>query len=319
MFDSASYALYAKDDRYMTSFGTRRISELREKICFCPTCERYTLTEMTSLPSDERFNLIARHNLYLCLNEIRLIKQAIYEGRLWELAEVRARTHPRLLEGLKKLGKYRTYLEKHSPMIKEHAIFYSGPESLLRPEVTRHLMKLKTIPVPLSAEILIILPEPPKRPFSKTKEQKRYRKIIHGVFSGNDLRKVHICTVSKFFGLVPMELDETYPLAQHEAPRTIDLESKKLIFHTLKTYIKSHKYNGVIIHLDHRVIGEESAKRIVNLCDQLGVNVFVGPVKRIDPKSKNALEEFRSSLIEAHKIILEQSRPEALAPRGDEN
>jgi 7-cyano-7-deazaguanine tRNA-ribosyltransferase len=319
MFDSASYALYAKDDRYMTNFGTRRLSELREKICFCPACDSYTLAEMTSLPSDERFNLIARHNLYLCLDEIRLIKQAIYEGRLWELVEVRARTHPRLLEGLKKLGKYRAYLEKHSPMIKEHAIFYLGPESLLRPEVTRHLMKLKTIPVPLSAEILIVLPEPPKRPYSKTKEQKRYRKIIRGVFPGNDLRKVHFCTVSKFFGLVPMELDETYPLAQHEVPRTIDLESKKLISHTLKTYIKSHKYSVVIIHLDHRVIGEESAKRIVNLCDQLGVRVFVGPLEKIDPKSKHALEEFRSSLIEAHKILFKPSRPEALASKGDED
>jgi predicted RNA-binding protein len=116
-----------------------------------------------------------------------------------------------------------------------------------------------------------------------------------------------------------MELDETYPLAQHEAPRTIDLESKKLIFHTLKTYIKSHKYDGVIIHLDHRVIGEESAKRIINLCDQLGVSMFVGPVERIDPKSKHALEEFRCSLIEAHKILLEPTRPEALASKGDED
>jgi 7-cyano-7-deazaguanine tRNA-ribosyltransferase len=319
MFDSASYALYAKDDRYMTSFGTRRLFEMREKVCFCPACERYTLKEMTSLPSDERFNLIARHNLYTCLNEIQLIKQAMYEGRLWELVEVRARTHPRLLEGLKKLGKYRTYLEKYDPMVKQHAVFYSGPESLLRPEVTRHLMRLNTIPVPSPAEILVILPEPPKRPFSKSKEQKRYRRIIRGVFTGRDLRKVHICTVSKFFGLVPMELDETYPLAQHEVPRTIDLESKRLISHTLKTYIKSHKYSGVIIHFDHRVIGKDSAKRIVNLCEQLGINVFVGPVEKIDPKSKQALEEFRKSLIEAHKIIMKPDEPQLDVTGGDED
>lgn len=307
MFDSASYALYAKDDRYMTSFGTRRLSELREKVCFCPACEKYTVKEMIGLPSDERFNIIARHNLYLCLNEIQTIKQAIYEGRLWELVEVRARTHPRLLEGLKKLRKYRLYLEKYSPMIKQHAIFYSGPESLLRPEVTRHLMKLKTLPVPSSAEILIILPEPPKRPFSKTKEQKKYRKIISTVFSAHDLRKVHICTVSKFFGLVPMELDETYPLAQHEVPRTIDLESKKLISHTIRTYIKNHKYSGMIIHVDHRVIGEESLKRIVDLSDKLGMGVFVTPKERFNPRSKQARDEFQKALIEVHKIILKPS------------
>jgi 7-cyano-7-deazaguanine tRNA-ribosyltransferase len=301
MFDSASYVLYAKDDRYMTSFGTRRLRELKEKVCVCPACERFTMKEMTSLPSDERFNLIAKHNLYLCLNEIRVIKQAIYEGRLWELVEVRARTHPQLLEGLKKLRNYRRYLEKHSPMIKPHAIFYSGPESLLRPEVTRHLMKLNTIPVPPPAEILIILPEPQKRPFSKTKEQRKYRKIIRGVFHGLDLRKAHICTVSKFFGLIPMELDETYPLAQHEVPKTMDLESKKLITQTIKAYIKNHKYSAAVIHFDHRVIGEESVKRIVELGNELGVYVLVTPKERVNPRSKQALEEFREALSEVYE------------------
>lgn len=320
MFDSASYVLYAKDDRYMTSFGTRRLHELREKVCVCPACDKFTLKEIISLPSDERFNLIARHNLHLCLDEIQVIKQAIHEGRLWELVEVRTRTHPRLLEGLKKLRNYRMYLEKYSPMIKPHAIFYSGPESLLRPEVTRHLMKLNTIPVPSAAEILIVLPEPPKRPFGRTKEQRKYRKIIRGVFLGYALRKVHICTVSKFFGLVPMELDETYPLAQHEVPRTIDLESKRLISHTIKTYIKSHRYSAMIFHLDHRVVGEGSVKRIVNLCNKLGVYILVSPRERVNPRSKQALEEFQKALIEVHKIILKPSESPADAlMKGDEN
>jgi 7-cyano-7-deazaguanine tRNA-ribosyltransferase len=307
MFDSASYVLYAKDDRYMTSFGTRRLHELKEKVCICPACERFSMKEMTSLPSDERFNLIAKHNLYLCLNEIRVIKQAIYEGRLWELVEVRARTHPQLLEGLKKLRDYRRYLEKYSPVIKPHAIFYSGPESLLRPEVTRHLMKLNTTPVPAPAEILVILPEPQKRPFSKTKEQRKYRKILRGVFQDHDLRKVHICTVSKFFGLIPMELDETYPLAQHEVPRTMDLESKKLISHTIKVYIKNHKYSAAVIHFDHRVIGQESVKRIMESCNELGVYVLVTPKERVNPRSKQALEEFRTALTKVYETTTKPS------------
>nr|MDO8100731.1 tRNA guanosine(15) transglycosylase TgtA [Candidatus Njordarchaeota archaeon] len=307
MFDSASYILYAKDDRYMTTFGTRRLYELREKICRCPACEKFTLVEMINLPDKERFNVVARHNLYLCLNEIQVIKQAIYEGRLWELVETRARIHPQLLEGLKRLRRYRGYLEKYSPAVKPHAIFYCGPESLLRPEVTRHLMKLDSVPVPHPAELLVILPEPPQRPFSKTKEQRKYRKIIRSIIGGDQLKKIHVCTVSKFFGLIPMELDETYPLAQHEVPRTPDMESKKLISHTIKTYIKNHTYKAAVIHVDHRVLPKSAVKKIIDLCGQLGVYAVATPREPVEPRSKPALEELKEALLEARKATSSSS------------
>jgi 7-cyano-7-deazaguanine tRNA-ribosyltransferase len=303
IFDSASYILYAKEGRYMTGLGTRKLDELREKICICPACEKLTLKEMINLPDEERINLVARHNLYLCLNEIQVIKQAIYEGRLWELVEVRARTHPLLLEGMKTLRRYRSYLEKYSPSVKPHAPFYCGPESLLRPEVTRHLMKLDSLPVPHPAEMLIVLPEPPRRPFSKTKEQKKYRKIIDSVMNEDQLRKVHICTASKFFGLIPMELDETYPLAQHEVPRTPDMESKKLISQTIRTYIKNHSYKAAVIHVDHRVLPRIAVDRILDLCRQLGVYAIATPSEPVNPRSKVASGELREALLKALETI----------------
>jgi predicted RNA-binding protein len=143
--------------------------------------------------------------------------------------------------------------------------------------------------------------------------------MIRGVFPGHDLRKIHICTVSKFFGLVPMELDETYPLAQHEVPRTIDLESRELISHTIKTYVKNHEYRAMIVHIDHRVIGEGSVKRIVNLCNKLGVHISVSPVERVNPRSKQALEEFQKALIEVHKITFRPPKlpADAVTKGGD--
>ncbi|WXG42722.1 MAG: tRNA guanosine(15) transglycosylase TgtA [Promethearchaeati archaeon SRVP18_Atabeyarchaeia-1] len=303
MFDSASYVLYAKDDRYMTGSGTRRLGDLREKVCTCPACQRFELKEMLALPADERFTVVARHNLYLCLNEIRVIKQAIHEGRLWELVEVRARTHPRLLEGLKRLRKYRRQLEKYSPMVKPHAIFYAGPESLLRPEVTRHLMKMNRISAPLGTEILVILPEPDKKPFSKSKQQRKYRRIIREALGRGQLEKIHICTVSKFFGLIPMELDETYPLAQHEAPRTPDLESRKMISHSIKSYVRKHKYRAVLLHADHKVLGKCATDSILKLCVQLGIFALLTPREAIHPRSKQALDEFRHAIIEAQSHL----------------
>ncbi|WP_297090174.1 tRNA guanosine(15) transglycosylase TgtA, partial [Thermococcus sp.] len=46
LFDSASYALYAKDDRYLTPEGTKRLEELDYFPCSCPVCSRYTPQEL---------------------------------------------------------------------------------------------------------------------------------------------------------------------------------------------------------------------------------------------------------------------------------
>jgi len=319
IFDSASYVLYAKNDRYMTNFGTRRLNELREKVCFCPACEKFTLHEMVSLSKEERFNVVSKHNLYVCLNEIRVIKQSIYEGRLWELVETRARTHPQLLEALKRLKKYREYLEKYSPVVKTRAVFYSGPESLTRPEVTRHLTKLRSMPVPSPADLLIILPEPGKRPFSKSKDQRKYRKIIRNVINDrNELRRVHICTVSKLFGLIPMELDETYPLAQHEVPKTPDLESRKLILHTIKSYIRNHSYKALVIHSDHKMTGKNALAKILDQCKRLGLYAAATPKESMKPISRQALQEFAEAVSEAHKAIADSSQQSSIRTKTEE-
>ncbi|MEM2915731.1 MAG: tRNA guanosine(15) transglycosylase TgtA, partial [Candidatus Bathyarchaeia archaeon] len=42
LFDSASYALYAKDDRYITETGTERIENLKYFPCTCPVCRSLT-------------------------------------------------------------------------------------------------------------------------------------------------------------------------------------------------------------------------------------------------------------------------------------
>ena len=45
-FDSASYMLYAKDNRYMTPNGTVRLDELAYLSCQCPVCSSHTVQEL---------------------------------------------------------------------------------------------------------------------------------------------------------------------------------------------------------------------------------------------------------------------------------
>ena len=125
----------------------------------------------------ERSKLLAIHNLRVSFAEIRMIRQAIVEGSLWELVEQRCRAHPFLLEALRSLKNYSEDLEKYDPPYKKSAFFYTGPESLHRPEVYRHLKKMKQIP---SKKSVLLLPRSSK-PYSERLydiPEKFYRIII---------------------------------------------------------------------------------------------------------------------------------------------
>ncbi|AFK22744.1 Archaeosine tRNA-ribosyltransferase [Pyrococcus sp. ST04] len=137
LFDSASYALYAKDDRYMTPNGTKRLEELEYFPCSCPVCSRYTPQELREMPKEERARLLAIHNLWVIKEEINRIKQAIREGELWRLVDERARAHPKLYAAYKRLLDHYSYLEEFEPITKKSAFFKISEESLKWPIVRR--------------------------------------------------------------------------------------------------------------------------------------------------------------------------------------
>src|SRR6058998_1066396 len=78
LFDSASYAKYARAGRMLFPDGTRRASEVRESGCLCPVC---TTHPMEKIAGEE--TLLAEHNLHACFGAIREVRQAIVEGDLW--------------------------------------------------------------------------------------------------------------------------------------------------------------------------------------------------------------------------------------------
>ncbi len=140
LFDSAAYALYAKDGRYITVNGTYHVEKLNYLPCSCPICSKYTAGELKKADNSEE--LLGRHNLYATFAEIRLIKQCIKDGKLLELVEQRCRANPKLLDGLKRLYAHSPWLEQLDPATKG-TYFYCGPESASRPEVLRFGKRLE--------------------------------------------------------------------------------------------------------------------------------------------------------------------------------
>lgn len=298
IFDSAAYALYAAQGRYMTNQGTVRMGNLKESICLCPVCRRIDPQEINQLPPNEREIVISRHNLYVSLNEIRKIRQAIYDGRLWEFVEMRSRAHPKLLQSLYRLKKYSKYLERFTPLIKKRGIFYCGTSSLSRPETIRHIERLKRYEKPEKTDIMVVLPEPRTKPYRRSIEHRRYQEIFEE-FSAKERERFHVFTVSMLFGLTPRELEDIYPLSQHEVLDEHQYESVETISNAFEEYVSTHIYKTVVFYNNWDKYGNELVEAFRKGSDLRGIRFICLPNKMAEHTDRATLNEFKKALIMA--------------------
>jgi 7-cyano-7-deazaguanine tRNA-ribosyltransferase len=247
LFDSAAYAIYARENRYMTEYGTSKLEELEYLPCMCPKCSKTTPKEALETSIKERQAFLAEHNLRACQAELKRIKQAIRHGRLWEHLELRAHSHPTLLQALKRLRKHEYFIEGHSPAVKKSGIFFFNSVGLTRPYIVRHRKKLKErYSPPEKAKILLLMPQTQMKPFHKSTRFKGVMKLLRVAF-GKRLDEVHTCFYAAPFGLIPIELDEVYPLSQHEVALPLDKETIDYVAKQLVDYIMNTNYGMVML------------------------------------------------------------------------
>jgi 7-cyano-7-deazaguanine tRNA-ribosyltransferase len=210
LFDSAAYALMARDGRYLTVAGTEHLEEMEYFPCSCPVCAEHTPAELREMdgsggsesgeggsdgPAKSAEQLLAEHNLHVTFEELRRVKAAIRSGTLLDLVDRRARGHPAMLDGYRALLDHADELERTDPVSKG-AFFYTSHESAKRPEVRRHHERLARLAVP--DRLLLTESNAP---------------------STHDYGAVW--RVKPPFGPFPRALSETYPLTA-EVPERVD-------------------------------------------------------------------------------------------------
>jgi 7-cyano-7-deazaguanine tRNA-ribosyltransferase len=205
-FDSASYILFAKQGRYMTERGTLLLEEMTYLPCSCPACNSTTRSDLVLMERRERVNKLALHNLYLLRQDVLRCKQAIAEGRLWDLVEERASVHPRVATAFKEIAENREWLEGGTPFLKERGLLIRSDLDLKRPELAITRSHLEPI-IKKRSQKAILLPEENEKPIFKSSA---YRKVAKLTQTGKyDVYKVH-----PVLGAYPAELDFVYPFTQ---------------------------------------------------------------------------------------------------------
>jgi len=299
LFDSAAYAIYAREGRYLTEYGTTRLSELEYFPCSCPVCARNDPQDMRALPKTERQKMLAQHNLHVSFSELKRIKQAIIKGRLWEHLELRAHGHPAILQALKKLKKHSKYLETQSPVTKSSGIFFFSSIGLSRPEVVRHRERLfERYSPPKETKVLLLLPQTQMKPFHKSKEHKRAIKTVQQKLR-DKLSEVHICTYAAPFGVTPQELDEVYPLSQYEIATPFDAETIEYTAKQVSDYIINTNYRGVVLLEDFETWKGKVAEACKKACEKK--KAYFKALSVEDIWSKNALDNLAMMI---HELLL---------------
>jgi 7-cyano-7-deazaguanine tRNA-ribosyltransferase len=299
LFDSAAYALYARKDKYMTTYGTSRLRTMEYFPCSCDVCSKHTPKDLREMPPRERERLLAQHNLSTIFAEMRRIKQAIREGRLWELLELRSRSHPSLLNAFKRLRGYRRFLEAHSPSSKGRGVFFFDATGLARPAVLRHQIKLSKWQPPREYRVLVFLPPSTSKPFHRSREVKRILRSVENVVEDVDI--IHFCVYAAPFGVVPLELDDVYPLSQFEASFPLDVETKDYVINQVRTYILSGKHGcrGVVLHAEADAFGKRLTRECEDACSKRGLTFLTSEVtdKRWNKRSVESLVSQISSAL----------------------
>ncbi len=251
--DSAAFMLYAKDERYFTlSTGTKKLDQLKEFPCTCPVCFNFSPKELMTFNKKLRTELLAKHNLHVSYSELKTIRQAIREGKLWELVEIRTRSHPNLIRGLNVLKKYSGFIEKYEKRYKKGGLFYISSETLNRPIITRQLKYLKnTYIVPESVKYVLILPE-----LDVNRESspiiKKWLNFIEN-FKEINRKLIHVIFMTTLFGIVPLELSDSYPFGQNETitfPDQFNELYKKSIRNSVdffENYAKLYQKCGILV------------------------------------------------------------------------
>ncbi len=244
LFDSFSALMAASNETFLFATGSFHKNELHELPCTCPACIQH------STASDMGFEAILSHNNYMLSIETKRVRNAIHAGSLRELVETRVRTRPSLSAMLRILDlKHYPYLEQRTPIMRKQVLVATTKDALTRPEVKRFQERvIQRYSKPRSTKVLLLLPCSAKKPYSFSKSHKLFGERLLGI---RNPCVVHELILTSPLGIVPRELELTYPASAYDITVTghWDEDEKKMMRTLLEQYVTKNTYDTVIMHL----------------------------------------------------------------------
>ena len=189
------------------------------------------------------------HNLQSARQELAEIHLAIKQGRLRQLVERRIYVSASAVEVLRRFDRHHMFLAHQTPRQRTNVMPCMTQESLSAPEVEMWRDHFRhTYEPPRSADILVLLPCSARKPYRLSRSHRIFQRVLD---ESNIRHRIHEVMVTAPLGLVPRELEETYPARAYDVPVTghWSRDEEAVIREQLANLLDAHEYKHIIAHV----------------------------------------------------------------------
>lgn len=244
LLDSHRAVVKGTQGKYLTSDGEQFLSDLKELPCACPACQK---------PREEFSRTdCAEHNENALRAELVTVRERIRAGRLRDYIEGQARHAPWLTAGFREFDDQWGYIEERTPIYRTSEISATTDDTLRRVEIQRFADRVTSRYTNRFDNPLVLVPCSATKPYSESQS--------HGQFHDAIQFRAHLVSMTSPIGVVPQELETTYPAQHYDTAVTGRWTETEIAFvsRVLRRYLERNEYSRIIAHLpeDYREIIE---------------------------------------------------------------
>ena len=220
---------------YLTTDGEAFLADLDELPCACEAC-RTPVDEFTRADC-------ADHNANALAAELARVRYRIAEGRLRDYIEGQARHEAWLTATFRRLDQEYAYVEERTPVFRRNELLAATDDSLRRVEIQRFADRVTSRYRRRLDAPLVLVPCSARKPYSDSQSHKQYSRAIE--YRG------HIVSMTSPIGVVPNELETTYPAQHYDSVVTGNWTATEIEFvaAVLERYLERADYDRHIAHV----------------------------------------------------------------------
>ncbi|WP_411964507.1 archaeosine synthase subunit alpha [Haloferax sp. YSMS24] len=235
LFDEKRARARGLEGFYLTNDDEYFLEDLDELPCACAACQK-PASEFTRADA-------ADHNANALRAELARVRRRIRDGRLRDYIEGQARHDQWLTAAFRRFDQQYSYMEERIPVIRNTELTAASEESIDRVEIQRFADRVTARYTNRFDNPLVLLPCSAKKPYSESQSHRQYQDAVQ--------YRAHMVSMTSPIGVVPQELELTYPAQHYDSVVTGDWseDEKSFVAEVLRRYLSRNEYSRIIAHV----------------------------------------------------------------------
>ncbi|WP_430506397.1 archaeosine synthase subunit alpha [Haloparvum sp. PAK95] len=235
LVDEAKARVKGAEGFYLNTDGEFFLEDLEELPCACPACAK-PRSEFTRADCQE-------HNVNALRAELRRVRERVRNGRLRDYIEGQARHDQWLTAAFREFDQQWRYMEERTPVVRNNELTAATEDSLRRVEIQRFADRVTSRYENRFDAPLVLVPCSATKPYSDSQSHRQFHDAIQW--------RGHVVSMTSPIGVVPQELETTYPAQHYDSVVTGEWSAEEIDFvaQVLQRYLERNDYPRVVAHV----------------------------------------------------------------------